>query len=130
MFPVDPYEEYDEEGEDVGSCYVYEKNGSSKVAKGEHGKHVSARGVDILEVVDHVDGNENTACEDSNGREEPSNHAQETKEGDSIESDFVQQFAIFGVYQWREPAKESVRYPRWNFIADMILHFWFVYDLK
>ncbi len=63
----------------------------------QHTQDIAVLGVDLLEIVNDIDRDEDTACQDGDTGEQPAHESQETKEGDCIETDFFDELRLFRV---------------------------------
>jgi len=129
-FPVVVDAEDDEECDQVEDHDVCIEKASRDITNGEHTQDVPFLGIDFPQVVDDVDRDEDTARENGNTGEEGTHEAQKPQEGNSIETDLVKQLRLFGMYEWRQPAKKGVGYAGWRFCTFVVLDLWLVNDLE
>ena len=78
MYPIPPDKEHDEAGDCIRDRDVSKEVGPLNVADGEHGENVAARGGDVLDVIDGVDGYEHGAPEKCDATKQHPRHAGET----------------------------------------------------
>ena len=100
------------------------------VPDGEHAKNVASLGRDMSLVVRDIDGDEDDACESGNGKEKPTEKAEEAEENNGIEANFVDEVRFFGMNEWWDPREKTIRNWRGLFVANMIFNLWLVYHLR
>lgn len=105
------------------------ENVATNVPDGEHTEVVPTCSLDIFEVVGHVYGDEDGTCEEGNGGEQRSHKSKEPEKRDSVKANLINQLGLLCVYEWREPSKYRVRYPRRRLASDMVFDLGFIYDL-
>lgn len=97
ILPVHPHKSHCNKRDHVSRPYMHKQQIPCNVPDSEHAQHRAVIALDVLQVVNDVDGEEDRACEDGDEREEPSEHAKKTKECRCIEANFVYEFRFFGV---------------------------------
>ena len=102
---------------------------SLNVPDGEHTKNVAILNRDMCSVVRDIDRNEYSTCDDSDGKEKPTEEAKEAEEYNRIKSDFVEKVGFFGVNKWWNPGENTIRNRRWLLVANMVFNLWLVYHL-
>lgn len=106
--PMDVDKGEDDKSNDIGHDHVSPEPDTSDISDGEEEEDVLRRALVHLGIVVEVDGNQNTAAEDGDGGEHPTEHSEKSKECDGIWADFVQKFWLLGVYEWGKPTEERV----------------------
>lgn len=84
----------------------------------------------MLEIIVDVDGYEDRTAQNGDRSEQCPHHAGKPKEGDCIQTDFLEEFWLFGTDQRRQPSQKRIGYSRWLLVADVVFDLGFVDDLS
>ena len=127
--PVEVDKGKDDKGDDISHDDVSPEPFTTDVSDGEDEEDVLRRVLVQLGVVVDIDGDQNTAAENRDGGEHPTEHSKKSKECDGVWADLVQKLWLLGVYERRKPTEKRVRYSRGFLVANVVFDLGFVNDL-
>jgi hypothetical protein len=105
FLPVHVYAIHDQEGDEVGDCDMRIEQIPRDITDGKHTKNIPGIRLDVSKIVGDIDGDKDTACEESNASEEPAHKSGKAEKDNGVKTDFIQEFRLFGVQQRRQPAE-------------------------
>jgi hypothetical protein len=73
---------------------------ASDIPDSEHREDVALLRGDMGDIIRGIDWDEDSACENGNGKEKPTKEAEEAEKNDGIKPNFIKEVGFFRVNEW------------------------------